>query len=415
MADEHHAEGPVDRARIEATTRIVLDVLADWDMRHRQQPQSCLSQALDRLSAHWVLVTFGLSLMAALAAWVFYGIHPLQPLEEIAYKQKEYRRNHEQREFKHKIAQSYQALGRRYLDIGQYKDAESVYTQALKFDEASIDSQRGLFKAKMYDFISQQQYDPEILDRRISFILHENAWDPHAHVFLGDLYQQLDPQKAKEHYEWAIKIDSKVAAAIFALGVLYDRDNKREDALRMYQQAVQLSPWNQKYLHNLADLYYEAKQYEPAIEKYKQILHADANFLPPYHGAARAYRILGRLHDALPFQKRLVALLNDQAITARDINKIPWYFRVNGHVVYLDGLQEKQSLVYHDIAATLYLLERPKKAEDFVRKAHDLQIANDQLIKVLIGAELQRLHDERPQFAERIRQYIDEFLNVQEN
>ena len=128
MGEEHYPEKKVERPRIEEITRIVLAVLADWE-RLQRRPQSRMAQRLDWLSAHWVLVAFCLSLLAVILAWIFFKVSPLQPLEEIAHKQAEYRRNDAQRDFKRKMVQRHLALGKAFLNVGQYKGAELEYTR----------------------------------------------------------------------------------------------------------------------------------------------------------------------------------------------------------------------------------------------------------------------------------------------
>ena len=267
----------------------------------------------------------------------------------------------------------------------------------------------GLFKAKMYESLDQQQYDPEVVEKRIRFILEENPNDPHAYVFLGDLYSRLDEPKALEYYKQARAIDPAVATAVFGLGVLYHKQGTLDEALRMYEQAVKRSPWNQKYLNNLAYLYYETKQYPKAVETYEKILQLDDKFLLSYHELANVYRLMGRLDDTIRYQEDLIALLDDQVIPTLEKNKIPWYFTADGGRVYLYDLPEKQCLAYYGLSVTLSLLERQTEAESFVNKARRLQTAAETSIRALVEADLRRLQTEQPQFADRIKQYREKF------
>ncbi|NIS71650.1 MAG: hypothetical protein GTO12_22785 [Proteobacteria bacterium] len=59
----------------------------------------------------------------------------------------------------------------------------------------------------------QGQFSPEVIEQRINFILQVRKEDPHAYVFLGDLYTSLDEDTAIKRYEKARSLDPSVSSA----------------------------------------------------------------------------------------------------------------------------------------------------------------------------------------------------------
>ncbi|MCP3883578.1 MAG: hypothetical protein GY701_35030, partial [Sulfitobacter sp.] len=51
---------------------------------------------------------------------------------------------------------------------------------------------------------AEKQYDPEVVSKRLEFLLGKDADDPHAHTALGNIYASIDPEKARAHYEQAL-------------------------------------------------------------------------------------------------------------------------------------------------------------------------------------------------------------------
>jgi Flp pilus assembly protein TadD len=100
---------------------------------------------------------------------------------------------------------------------------------------------------------------------RIDRILTQHPDDPHAHLFLGDLYAiQDDYTTASTHYEQAIARDPTLAHGYFSLGVVYDKLGKVEQSLQMYERAATLADWHQPYLNNLAYQYLQHQDYDKA-------------------------------------------------------------------------------------------------------------------------------------------------------
>jgi tetratricopeptide (TPR) repeat protein len=400
MGEGKDRQGEPDRLRVEEITKIVLGVISGWQSTGGK-PAGRLSRALDWMSIHWVLVLFCLSVLSVLGAWVVYGVSPLHPLKKIAYEQQEYEHNAAQRELRKRMVGRQLALGKSFLDIGQYGAAEREYQEALTLDPANARAQMGLYKARVYELM-QGQYTPEVIEQRINLILSVSSEDPHAYAFLGDLYASIDEDTAIKHYEKARSLDPSVASAYFGLSVLYDRQGRLDEAIEMLEIATKRSKWNQSYLNNLAYLYAKKKQYAQAAETYKRVLQLDEAFLLTYYELANLYRLMGNLQEAAFYQQELVRRLDDPEITSLSKNKMSWYFEIGDQQIYFNDLPEKKYYAYYSLSVTLFLLGKEQEAEGFMKEARDLEIDDRESIKALVDFDLTRLREENPHLINRI-------------
>lgn len=360
-------------------------------------------QVCDWLFSHWVIVTFVLSIVAAVTARLVYGVSLLQPLEEIASKQAKYRNEAKKEAFTKRMVERHLKWGWSFLNIEEYAAARQEYQEALKLDPANLQAELGLFKAGIYSTL-QEQYNPAVIEERIQFILEEDRNDPHAYVFLGDIYRSLDNNKAIEYYEKAKSLDPKVAGAYFGLGLIDDQQNQLDAALEMFQQAVERAPHNFRYLDNLGYAYSRKKLYTQAIEVYERLLQIDADYLLAYVAIAPLWLLQGDLDKALIYQQELVKLLGDEKITGLEKNKGPWYFKAGDDRIEFYDLPEKTAYAYYSLSIILDLLNWSDEARDYVDKIPSLNMSQNSAAKVhaLVEADRQRLAEERTEWVERI-------------
>ncbi len=395
-------QGKPNRLGVEETTKIVLDVISQWQSTGRKQTGQ-FSRALNWMSTHWVIVLFCISVLSVLGTSVLYEVSPLYPLKKIHYEQQESKHNEAQRELTKKMVGHQLALGKSFLDIGQYEAAKREYQEALKIDPANPEAQMGLYKAGVYGSI-QGQYSPEVIEQRINLILDVNPKDPHAYAFLGKLYATIDEDTAIKHYEKAKSLDPNVATAYFGLSILYDKRGRLDEAIEMLETATKLSKWNQSYLNNMAYLYSKKKQYSRATETYERVLQLDEAFLLTYYEIASVYRLMGNFKEALVYQQALVDGLNDPEITAQPKNEI-WYFEIGNEEIYFYDLPEKKYYAYYSLSVTLFLLGKEQEAEGFMKMADNLEIDYSESVKALVDSDLTRLQKEKPTLTNRIEAY----------
>lgn len=364
-----------------------------------------MSEVLSFVVSNWVVLGFFASIVSVIAGLIVYDISPLQPLEEIAYKQKEYKRKEQKEEFKKRMVKRHFELGNAFLNVSQLAAAKFEFLKVLTLDPQNIDGQMGLFKAEVFEPIVKHDYDPEITKKRLNLIQQENPDDPHAFLFLGDVYASIDRKKAFEFYEKAIKRDPSVAAAYLGMGVIFDERGEAERALEMYEKAWSLSQWNQHYLNNISYQYLRMKEYDKAIDKYTLLLNLQGNYLLTHYTISNAYRLVGDLRQAHWFQSRLVGLLNDNKVTSTKENVGGWFFHTDSYPVYFWELEGKKYYAYYSLALTCYLKGDKKEAEEHIKKTKDLKLKDENEIKRLLGFDIKVLQEEQ----ESLKMYAKEF------
>jgi tetratricopeptide (TPR) repeat protein len=255
-------------------------------------------------------------------------------------------------------------------------------------------------------------YVPEVVEQQIKLILkeskeNEGKEDPHALVFLGNLYAQIeDEAKAEEYYQRAIKSYPDIASGYFGLGVLYQKQEKLDDAINMYQEAVACSKWNERYLNNLAYVYFLKEEFGKAISTYELVLKLDYEYLLPYCEIALAHRLMGDLAMARNYQYRLVELLNNQKISVQQKNNDVWFFETGKGIVSLFTIIQKKFYAIYSLSMSLFLLGQEKEAKHLTQKAKNLDVEKEDAIMELIKSDLTNFSAKNEKYQIRANMYL---------
>lgn len=357
-----------------------------------------MTKVLDFVVNNWVI--FGLlgSVLGVILGLIFYEISPLQPLEEIAFKQKEYKRKEQKEGFKNRMVRRHFKLGNEFLNVSQLEAAKVEFKKVLILDPQNIEGQMGLFKAEIFEPIVKDDYDPEIIKKRLNLIQEENPKDPHAFLFLGDVYSNIAKDKALEYYKKAINSDPSVASAYMGMGNIYadkkDDKDMRGRTLEMYEEALKLSQWNQSYLNNISYEYLRMGKYDKAIEKYALLLSLQDQYLPTYYSLSKAYRFLGNWKDAHWYQSRLCDLLDDEKVISKKNNAAYWSVDTDSTPVGFWDLKQKKFYAYYSFALTCYLMKDESEiVEKFIKRAKGLKLKDEDEseIKRLMNFDVKKL------------------------
>ena len=361
---------------------------------------------------NWKVFIFLITLISVLIGWSIFDISPLQPLEEIAFKQSEYRLKEKQDLLRSEMVNRHLKLGNSFLNVMQLDAAKIEFEEALKLDPLNLSAKRGLTKSEIFTPILINDYDPEVMEKRLELILEENPNDPHAFLFLGIIYTPINQDKALEYYQKAIDKDPSIAAAYFGIGVIYDQQNKPDEALKMYRIALNFSKWNQVFLSNLGDQYYLRKDYQKAIEQYDLLLTLDDRLLPVYYTVSNAYRLKGNLEQARKDQEKLIKLLDNENVTCFMRNQQAWYFHSEHENIFFYEYPEKKYYAYYNLAITYYLMGNETEALIYVKKAEDLNLDKDleKQVKKLIHFDIDTLQEEQKAYRNRTEEFRSKFL-----
>ena len=369
-----------------------------------------ISKTFKWVSEVWPALAFIISIIGIITAWLVYDVSLLHPLKKIAAEQREYNGKSEQKKLLKEMAGRHLALGKSFLDNSRYMAARGEFESVLKLDKLNPEAQMGLFKTAVYKAM-QNEFIPEVIERRINFILKETPDDPHALVFLGNLYAQLENiDKAEEQYELAIKSDNKTASAYFGLGIIYEKQNEIDKALEKYKDAVKLSKWNERYLNNLASVYSRKGDYENAIKNYELILTLDYEYLLPYLEISIAFLQMGNLEKAYAYQDKLAGLLEDEYFYDNDKNKGVWFFNAEDETVELFSIEEKRLYTLYSLSMTLFLLGDKDHANEIAGKAQSIKTDQDASIRKIVSLDLQRFVDKHQAYKEQVENYRTTYL-----
>jgi len=176
-----------------------------------------------------------------------------------------------------------------HLHSADYTDkAAEEFEAILKTNPANTAALRGLG----YSYLLKQDY--EKAGECFRKAAQGNSKDPRVHCYAAMLMSREgklgDPDKVEEmtkELETTIALDPSYADAYSLLGFAYAAQGKPEKGLEVAQKAVALSPRNDGYVFNLAQMYLNNRRPADAIVLLQSLKHS-----PQPNVAIRAQRVL---------------------------------------------------------------------------------------------------------------------------
>ena len=367
-------------------------------------PNSFVNKLKD-LSSCWPIFAAIISIILLIIAHFVCGVDFLHSFKQITFQQQQDEIKQQEDMLKNNFTKFHNNLGIQFLYVEQFDAATNEFNQVLNVDKLNQNATRGLFDCNVFREASNKTYNREITRKRLDALLNESPTDPLPYLYLGDFAFSLNNLSSAEYYyKKAIDSNNSVAAAYEGMGNIYILKNDSDNALDMFNKAANLSPWNVKYLNNLANIYSDRKDYPQAQYFYSRTLTLNPNYLLPYYGYIDSLRFSGDLKDlnyALGCQEVLVGLLNNSDITNLTINNIAWTFtNKSGHKALLTNYNMKKQYTYYDTALTSYLLNKEDKAQEYLNKAKDLHLDPDSASKVerVLDLDIENLKEKWPEF-----------------
>ena len=363
--------------------------------------------------ANWKLAGIILTLCGALIARGCFGVSLMQPFEELAVKQAEYREKQQNLEFQKTLVRRHIKLGNDLLDNERYSAAKKEFQAVREIDKTNPDAQIGLYKVSIYQALAGDDYLPELVDRQIQLTLDENPKDPHALVLMGTLHYQVDDQdEAEKYYQQAIASNQpqKPASAYFNLGQIYMDRKDLDKAIEMYKEAVNLSMWNERFLNNLAYAYLIKEDYDNAITNYEKVLDLDNLYILPNLEISFAFRFKGDLETASAYQEKLIDMLKDEKISGLEKNKGSWTVQADTETLELFDLPQKKAYALLTLSSTLFLLNQPDTAQTLAEEAFGIETDLQSEIRLQVGFDLKKLTEKQPGYTNNAETYIKQYL-----
>lgn len=116
---------------------------------------------------------------------------------------------------------------------------------------------------------------------------------------LAYAYQKTgDFEKAKAHYNEALKIEEKDQGAIYNLGVIALEEKKVDEAEKLFKQVTTINPNHVLGALGLSDLYIEQKKYDAAITALDTALKQNDNVIELHYKKGEALEKKGDIAKA---------------------------------------------------------------------------------------------------------------------
>jgi TolB-like protein/DNA-binding winged helix-turn-helix (wHTH) protein len=161
--------------------------------------------------------------------------------------------------------------------------------------------------------------------------IDDTLGDAHTTLAWAKFTLDWDVAGAEEEFRRAIELNRGDARAHSWYGTFLAFRGRVEDSLREVKSARMLDPLSLANTSTAAFLaYYNARQYDNAIEVCREALDLDANFLPARQRLVRAYEGKGELGKAVDEQRRIAALAGKGSRMVRDVESLRKARAANG-------------------------------------------------------------------------------------
>ncbi|MEW6265581.1 MAG: tetratricopeptide repeat protein [Thermodesulfobacteriota bacterium] len=179
-----------------------------------------------------------------------------------------------------------------YMKEGRFEEALTSFKRILSvYDNAEVYYNMGYIKT------AQGKYEEAILAFRRATQIN-NAF-AQAYQKMAEAYSKLGraqeaqqcfeqaaelfmekhmEEKAEAAYMQAMKINPNTLNVYNSLGILYRRQGRYQDAIKMYRKALRVSPFDEHIQYNLARVYMAAKDFGHAAETLRSALRISPGF-----------------------------------------------------------------------------------------------------------------------------------------
>lgn len=292
------------------------------------------------------------------------------------------------------------------------------FEQAIECDRSYAAAYAGL--ADAYTLIASYSYVPprDVMPKARAAALKAMELDDalaEAHVSLG-FYSSIcewDWTRAEQYYTRAIQLNPKHAGAHhwYAMDHLA-ATGRLEQARKEIELALMLDPLAVAINTTSAWLYYLARDYERAMEQYRQALELDPAFYRAYIGLGRSCAYAGCLDEAIEALEKALAISEDNRSALAVLAECE-ALRGNGtaaeeRLASLMKLSEQKYVSPFDVAVVHMALGHTERAFEWLEKAYEER--EGPLIWLGIHPSLDPLRSD-PRFAALLRRMkLDQFI-----
>jgi len=131
----------------------------------------------------------------------------------------------------------------------------------------------------------------------------------HAYMQLGEIMSQQNNPMAIDYYTNAIRINAGMVEAYYGLAYYYQEHGQPEDAIKVYQDLLNLDSHNAPAKHNIGYIYlFKLNDPGKSINHFNDAILDDQKMVNAYYHRGYAYEKLGKKDLAIKDYKKAVAL-----------------------------------------------------------------------------------------------------------
>ena len=127
------------------------------------------------------------------------------------------------------------------------------------------------------------------------------------------LYKQDRTEEAVEHYLQALQLKPDHAKAHNNLGLAYGDSGMHEEAIKAYKRTIRIDPDYADVHNNLGIAFVKSGKYKEAIESYKQAIRIGPDYAKAHNNLGVAFVKSGKLKEAIESYKQALRINSDFA------------------------------------------------------------------------------------------------------
>jgi tetratricopeptide (TPR) repeat protein len=185
-------------------------------------------------------------------------------------------------------------LAELYFYVKRYSDAIDNIDKTLKINP---------YIAKAYfmkGMIFLEEHDTSKAVSSMQTAVEQDSKYFDAYVELGLIYARKGNGAALDYFEDAINAEPNNPEGYYDKGKFYQDMMDYDNAIKTYQQLLQVNADYKFALYNLGVIYYIAKQdYKPAADYFSKAIHADSTYALAYFGRGNCYEQLKEYNKAM--------------------------------------------------------------------------------------------------------------------
>jgi hypothetical protein len=127
-----------------------------------------------------------------------------------------------------------------------------------------------------------------------------------------------------------------------------------------------------------------------------------------------AYWFTGRIEMAYEWQRRLMGLLDDEAVTSLPLNRGTLLFHVGDEPLYIYDLPQMRCYSYFSMALTCHLRGMMEQSQVFIDKAREVKAEDRTPPEKLLAASVAQVHREQSAFRDSLRDFMNRYFQPSE-